>query len=250
MKIKDKGIFLHGRILGNSNLLTTFFTENNGIFTGLIKNGATKTKRAIYQTGNLFELNWSARLEEHLGLFTPKLEKGQSFELISTPQKLNIINSISFTLKNILAEKEVHNSLYKKTIYLLEKITDKKLTLLPKEEIHKINLQNYIEWEIEFLAEIGFGLDFEKCNATGTTENLKYLSPKTGKAISAEAGKQFEDKLFLIPDFIVNKEEPNLKGLKDLFNINNFYLRKNALKYCDEHATQKLLTLREKIINK
>jgi DNA repair protein RecO (recombination protein O) len=250
MKIKDKGIFLHGRILGNSNLLTTFFTENNGLFTGLIKNGATKKKRAVYQTGNIFELNWSARLEEHLGLFTPKLEKGQSFELISTPQKLNIINSISFTLKNILAEKEVHQGLYYHTLSLIEKITDKKLTLLSKEETYRLTLKNYINWEIAFLAEIGFGLDFEKCNATGTTENLKYLSPKTGKAICEDAGKQFEDKLFLIPDFILNKTEPSTEELKDLFNINNFYLRKNALRYCDEEKTQKLLTLREKNLNK
>ena len=45
----------------------------------------------------------------------------------------------------------------------------------------------YVRLELGLLQELGFGLDLEKCAATGATEDLAYVSPKTGRAVSRAA---------------------------------------------------------------
>jgi DNA repair protein RecO (recombination protein O) len=60
----------------------------------------------------------------------------------------------------------------------------------------------YVAWEMALLDELGFGLDLARCAATGATEELIYVSPKTGRAISAVAGEPYRGRLLALPAFL------------------------------------------------
>jgi DNA repair protein RecO (recombination protein O) len=76
----------------------------------------------------------------------------------------------------------------------------------------------YVRWEVGVLAELGFALDLEKCAATGETENLAYVSPRTGRAVSYSAGAPYKERLLILPRFLVGgigiNDEDIASGLK------------------------------------
>jgi DNA repair protein RecO (recombination protein O) len=59
-----------------------------------------------------------------------------------------------------------------------------------------------VRWELALLEELGYGLDLSSCAATGATTDLVYVSPKSGRAVSAEAGAPYQDRLLALPAFL------------------------------------------------
>ena len=64
----------------------------------------------------------------------------------------------------------------------------------------------YVLWEMALLRDMGYGLDLRNCAATGTTEDLAYVSPRSGRAVSRGAGAPYVDKLFILPPFLRSSE--------------------------------------------
>ena len=191
MKWEDKGILIAIKKFGETDLLATFITPEHGLSNGLIKGGISRKQKPYLQIGNFFNLIWKSRLEEQLGFFTFESEKILGTSLFNNPLKLAILSSSTTILYDSMPENQGNQQLYLQTKTLienLEKITHNTELLL-----------NYIVWEKNLLSHIGFELTLDKCNATGSTENLCYISPKTGHAICASAGEPYKKKLLPMP---------------------------------------------------
>ena len=216
MQINDSGIILEIRKLGEKSLLLTLFSENHGLIKGAINYRKSSNFERSAQPGNLVEFIWKARLIDHLGTLTLELIKPISFKIFSQQLKMLMLQSILSTLRIALPEGLNENHLYKKTIEFIE--------LLP----HNSKAMNeYICLELSILSHLGFEIDLNVCATTNYIGKLHYLSPRTGRGVIEEAGKEYHDKLFIIPDYFYQKREISLKEFLTGIKITNHFLAQN-----------------------
>ncbi len=186
----DSGIVLSARRHGDSSAILTLLTREHGRHAGLVRGGFSRTKRGMLQAGNLLAASWRARLEEHLGNYTIEVDSAHSAGFLDDPDRLAALTSACAMAEAALPEREPHEKIYLDFLGLLE--------ALPGEHW----AEAYICWEIGLLADLGFGLDLSTCAATGTSDDLVYVSPKSGRAVSAAAGAPYVDKLLPLPPFL------------------------------------------------
>ncbi len=240
MKWDDKGILIAISKFGDTDQIATFVTENHGLSKGLIKGGISKKQKPYLQIGNEFQITWKSRLEEQLGFFTFDPTKIYGASLFEKEIKLKILSCCCNLLYDCMAENHPNKNLFNTTLFIIHNIeTENNETIL---------LYKYMLWERELLSQIGFALSLDKCNATGSTENLIYISPKTGHAICESAGKPYSSKLLSMPKIWQNKVnideltqdqiKPALDVLEYFFNKHIYqekgktipYIRRNLLK--------------------
>ena len=218
MKWQDTGIVVSTKKYGESSLILNLFTENHGLHSGLIKFSNSKKIRNMFQVGNICVVEWTGRLEDQLGYYKSEIEKSVSHNIINNSLKIDVLISLSSLLNKLLADRQVHSSLFLNTINFIHYLNnDEKYWML-----------KYIRWELKFLSELGFGLDLSKCAVTGSTNNLQFISPKSGRAVSAEGAGEWRNKLFILPKFFLLDNEFTddkselLKGIK----ITTFFLNR------------------------
>ncbi len=190
MEWRDDGIILAVRSHGETSAIAEIFTAEHGRCLGLIRGGRSRHMRPVLQAGNLVSLVWRARLEEHLGNFTLEPLSLRAGFIIENSLRLTGLGSLT-ALAQVLPEREPHPKLYEAMRIVLEAIDHDELwpALM-------------VRWEMGLLDELGFGLDLSKCASTGQADELVYVSPKTGKAVSRDAGKPYHDRLFGLPEFL------------------------------------------------
>ncbi|MGN0929721.1 MAG: DNA repair protein RecO [Alphaproteobacteria bacterium] len=221
MKWEDKGILIAIKKFGETDQIATFITSEHGLSNGLIKGGISKKQKPYLQIGNLFNIIWKSRLEEQLGFFSfdPVDILGTMF--FDNPLKLQLLSSLCSILYDAVSENQNYHELFIQTKLLIDNLkTTQKDTQL---------LLQYITWEKNLLGFIGFALNLDKCNATGVTENLCYISPKTGHAICKSAGEPYKDKLLPFPKIWQKENELYLNevcfsDLKEALEILSFFL--------------------------
>ena len=206
MEWTDDSVILDTRRHGETSIIVNLLSQQYGRFSGLVRGGASKNKRAIIQPGNKVLTRWRARLAEHLGTFECELIDAHASCYLNEPILLSAMNSACSIISSTLPEREPHQAIYKGFIILLE-------------SLHKSNWATiYVKWEVGVLGELGFGLDLTTCAATGTNDNLTHVSPKSGKAVCQSAARPYLDKLLPLPNFLVNggngKEADILAGLE------------------------------------
>ena len=96
-----------------------------------------------------------------------------------------------------LPERDAHPALYARTLELVQALGA--AADWPA---------RYAAWELALLAELGFGLDLERCAVTGGAEDLVWVSPKSGRAVSREAGAPWAERLLPLPAFLRGWEAP------------------------------------------
>lgn len=216
MQWTDTGILLNARPHGERSYIVTIFTENQGRYAGLFKSSA-KTKAAI-QPGNLVQAKWSARLPEHLGLWQLELIESPASRILADRLKLTALGAALSLADHLLAERHEYKGVY---VSLLDLITQ----LVQSEDWH----QTYVNYELKLLDDLGFGLDLSKCAVTGQTNNLQYISPKTGRAVCEAAGKPYSDRLFKIPEFWLTLQETKMNQIHQALVITSHFFQKNLL---------------------
>jgi DNA repair protein RecO (recombination protein O) len=223
VNIKDKGIILSIRKYSESSLIVKILSQNNGIYSGFIRSGLSNKKNAsIYQTANLVEFEWRAKVEENLGFFKIELVKSFLGHILADPIKLHSLTSIISIIEQNILEREPHNQLYDELLDLLRNL----------EEENNMFLGKYIRLEIELLQILGYGIDLSRCAATDSIDDLQFVSPKSGRAVSGGAGEQYKDRLLKLPKFLIGQPTDDLNNddLLTGLNLSGFFLEKYLYK--------------------
>ncbi|WP_424932876.1 DNA repair protein RecO [Amaricoccus macauensis] len=191
MEWRDEGILLTVRRHGESSAIIEVLTHGHGRHAGVVRGGGSRRMAPILQPGARLALDWQARLEDHIGTFRVDPKPSNMALILSDRAALAALGSISALVTASLPEREAHPQLYATTLELVE-------SLAVAQDWPCL----YAAWELALLAELGFGLDFSRCAATGGTEDLVWVSPRSGCAVSREGGAPWADKLLPLPEFL------------------------------------------------
>ncbi len=193
MEWRDTGFVLAGRRHGESALIVELLTREHGRHAGLVRGGQSPRRRALLQPGNCVAASWRGRLPEHLGTLDCELVQAHAAALLDDPDRLAALSAASALLLAALPEREPHTDLYLSFAGLLG-------ALAPDSAGGWARF--YVAWECDLLAGLGFGLDLGCCAATGARDDLAYVSPRSGRAVSRAAGAPYHDKLLPLPGFL------------------------------------------------
>jgi DNA repair protein RecO (recombination protein O) len=190
MEWVDNGIILGTKRLGETSVIAEVMTLERGRHQGLVRGGRGTKMQPLLQTGNQVEVTWRARLDEHLGQFQIEPVAFHAARLMENMMALNGLQLLAAHLR-LLPERDPHPQLYEASVAILEHFEQAELAA-----------ELMARFELRLLEDLGFGLDLSQCAATGATQDLIYVSPKSGRAVSREAGKPWADKLMILPQFL------------------------------------------------
>jgi DNA repair protein RecO (recombination protein O) len=197
MQWDDTGFVLAARRHGEHGMIVDLLTREHGRHLGLVRGGQSPRLRAVLQPGNEVAASWRGRLPEHLGSLGCELLRAHAARLIADPDGLAALAAAAALLTATLPEREPHADVCASFARLIDA-----LGLLASWPAH------YVAWECGLLAALGFGLDLTCCAATGATADLAYVSPRTGRAVSRQAGAPYRDKLLPLPEFLWRDDAP------------------------------------------
>lgn len=190
MQWSDEGIVLAVRAHGETAAVAELFTRAHGRHAGLVHGGRSRKLRPVLQTGNHVDASWKARLSEQLGHITLELRHGYAAAALDDPLALAGLTSLA-SLVRLLPERDPHPNLYEVSLFVLSFLDD-----------DSVWPSLMVRWELALLQELGLGLDLSACAATGSNDGLVYVSPKSGRAVSASAGEPYKDRLLPLPAFL------------------------------------------------
>lgn len=219
MQWMDEGIVLSIRTHGETAVIVDLWTRGHGRHMGLVCGGQSRRLRPVLQAGNHIDAIWKARLADQLGSMSVELRRAFAAETLDDAQALMALSSIT-TLAGLLPERDPHPNLYEITLFVLGFLND--ATVWPA---------LLIRWELTLLDELGFGLDLNQCAATGANDQLIYVSPKSGCAVSALAGEPYRDKLLALPQFLT-KQRSGSVTVEDVnlgFALTGYFIEKYLL---------------------
>ena len=185
---REDGVLIGVRPHGESAAIVEVFTEGHGRHAGVVRGGGSRKMAPVLQAGAQLDVTWKARLDEHIGAFTVEPLKARAAEVMDDRAALAGLTSVAALLSFALPEREPHPRLYATTLSLMDLVGhDPRWPLA------------YLLWERALLEDLGFGLDLAACAVTGATEDLAYVSPKTGRAVSRAGAGAWADRLLPLP---------------------------------------------------
>ena len=187
MKLESPGLLISLRPFNERDAVAHIFTREHGVVAGMLRGAITaKTNKPL--VGQIGNATWGARLDSALGVFHWESEKNLTAPIMINLGRIKFVNCVFDLIKTLLPERESYNALYDSTVNFLKNLPNANSPA-----------DNYLDWEIILLRELGFALDLTKCSGCGRTENLTHLSPKTGRAVCAECAAPYKNRLFQLP---------------------------------------------------
>ena len=220
MEWTDDGIVIGTRRHGEAAAILELLTRHHGRHLGLVRGGGGSRLRPVLQPGNTVRAVWRARLDEHLGHFVVEGLELRAADLLATPHAVYGITHLS-ALCRLLPERDPHPTVHDSLLTILEGMQELGATGA-----------RMAQFELQLLAELGFGLDLERCAATGERADLVYVSPKSGRAVSRAAGALWQDRLLALPAFLSGAEVNDLPTVEDIANgfaLTGFFLNRYVL---------------------
>jgi DNA repair protein RecO (recombination protein O) len=219
MDWQDEGVVLSVRRHGESSAIVALFTRTRGRHLGLVRGAFGRRLGPVLQPGNTVAAHWRARLADHLGSYTVDLVTARAGRLMENRDALFGLNAVTALASVALPEREAHERLYQDFVTLLDALTagDGWLAL-------------YARWEMDLLRDLGFGLDLATCAVTGQHGDLTHVSPRSGRAVSAEAAAPYEGRLLRLPAFLANGGgEPAPGDICDALALTGHFLEAHVL---------------------
>lgn len=215
MEWRDEGVILSVRRHGETSAIAEILTAGHGRALGLVRGGRSKAQRPVLQAGNSVQAVWRARLEDQLGTFIVEPMLLRAGAIMEEPFRLAGLATIT-GLAQLLPEREPHPRIYDAMRVVLDAVEDDAVwpALL-------------VRWELGLLEELGFGLDLSACAATGRRDDLAYVSPKSGKAVSAEAGMPYRDRLFRLPAFLREQADAPPSDVIEGLRLASYFLERH-----------------------
>ncbi len=191
---RDHGALLSARPHGETSVIAEVFCAAHGRCAGVIRGGISRKLAPVLQPGNVVAVAWAARLEEHLGHFTVEPVRSRAGMVLGNRLALEALQAVTGLLGLVLPEREPHPALYDATQGVLDLLTDADLLPLA-----------YLRWEQKLLEDLGYGLELGTCTVTGVNDDLAFVSPKTGRAVSRSAAGPWEGRLLPLPPVLVGQ---------------------------------------------
>ena len=192
MEWSDRGIVLAARRHGEHDAVLSLLTSLRGRHAGLVRGGGGRSLRGALQAGNLLRARWRGRLAEHLGTFRIEIEEVAPAWFLDDPDRLACLASACALAERALPERHPYGPLFDGLVALIEAL--------------KAGGEGwgavYVRWELGLLEQLGFGLDLERCAVTGARRALAWVSPRTGRAVTAAVGEPYRDGLLPLPGFL------------------------------------------------
>jgi DNA repair protein RecO (recombination protein O) len=218
MQWTDEGIVIGAKRHGEGSAILELMTRDHGRHLGLVRGGAGSRLKPILQPGNSVSATWRARLDEHLGNYAVEALNLRAAGFFSSPHAIYGVGHLA-ALMRLLPERDPHLSLYESLDDILGRLDDA-VSAAPM----------VVRFELQLLSEIGFGLDLERCVATGASGDLVFVSPKSGRAVSRLAGEPWADKMLRLPAFMRDRElVPTVPDLADGFALTGYFLARYVL---------------------
>ena len=219
MQWSDEGIVLGVRRHGEANAILELMTRAHGRHLGLVRGGAGSRLRAVLQPGNRIIATWRARLDEHLGHYVVEGLDSRAASFLPVPHALYGMIHLA-ALCRLLPERDPHPHIHAALEEVLSSLLDLRRARV-----------SVVGFELLLLAELGFGLDLATCAASGREDDLVYVSPKSGRAVSRQAGEPWKDKLLALPAFLcgTSADDPSPQDVADGFVLTGFFLLRHVL---------------------
>lgn len=218
MEWRDEGIILGTRKHGETSAILEVMTRAHGRHLGMVRGGRSRRMQPVLQPGNRVDLVWRARLDEHLGLFQVEALELHAARLFDSACAVYGLQTIAAHLR-LLPERDPHAGLY-----------DTLCLMLAHLDTPSAAGELIVRFELLVLEELGFGLDLARCAATGQAEDLAFVSPKSGRAVSRAAGAPWAERMLALPAFLRGGAglRPDLAAMEDAFRLTGFFLARHV----------------------
>ena len=218
MQWTDEGIVLGVKRHGEASGILELMTRDHGRHLGMVRGAFGSRMKPVLQPGNSVSATWRARLDEHLGNYTVEALNLRAAGYFSASHAIYGVTHLA-ALMRLLPERDPHEDLYAVFANLLDRLDD------PAWSAPQV-----VRFELRLLAELGFGLDLSECAATGGTEELTYVSPRSGRAVSREAGIPYADRMLRLPAFLQDGAAvASTADLADGFALTGYFLERHVL---------------------
>lgn len=217
MEWESPGIILSAVRYGEGDALASVFTEAEGVYHGLAKGGLSRSKAALWQTGNLAQLRWVARLADQLGALTAELVHPAAALAMNDAIRLGVLTAACAEAEATLAERQPHPRVF---ISLLRLLTGLSCEADP--------LVALVRFEMTLLSELGYGLDLASCAVSGDLAGLAFVSPRTGRAVGSAHAGAWSDRLLRLPPFLVSDVAAAPGDHADGLRLTGFFLARDA----------------------
>lgn len=197
MEWEAAGIILDVRPYGEGDAVATVMTEAHGAHRGLARGGNSRQRAALWQQGNLVQLRWVGRLADQLGSLSAEMVHPAAAVVMDDPLLLAMLTSSCAVAEGALIEREPQPVVFDGLLHLLARLP-----------VGPAMLADLVRWELSLLGGLGYGLDLSACAVTGSTDTLVGVSPRTGRAVSAEAAGIWRDRLLPLPRFVLDDADP------------------------------------------
>jgi len=218
MQWQDEGIIIGVRRHGETSVVAELMTRARGRHMGLVRGGRSRSMQPVLQPGNRVEAVWRARLDEHLGDFKLEPVNLRAARLMESATALYGVQAMGSLLR-LLPERDPHPHLFEALDIILDHMDDP----AGAGEL-------FVRFELAVLNDLGFGLDLAECAATGMAEDLVYVSPKSGRAVSRAAGAPYADRLLALPAFLSPQANRSVdpQSLAAAFRLSGFFLNRHV----------------------
>lgn len=201
MEWTDEGIVIAVRAYGETSAILQLITRDHGHHAGVVRGGKSRRLRGILQPGNKVRATWRARLSDHLGVFTVEPLTSRVAVLMTDAAAMDGLSAACAVAVSVLPEREPHTSVFDAFDMLVGSLEEK-----------GVWPALFVRWELGLLQELGFGLDFSACAVTGQANDLTHVSPRSGRAVCAEAAKPYKDKLMPLPPFLLQSRTESISN--------------------------------------
>jgi len=213
---ESAGIVVQASPFGEGDAVAAVFTEDHGVFRGLVRGGFSRARANLWQVGNLVEARWVARLADQLGSFSAELVHPAAALAMQDAVELAVLSSACAVAEGAVPEREKQPRIFRGLLHLI-------VHLRAGDAVAEL-----IRWECGVLADLGFGLDLSVCAVTGGAGNLAFVSPRTGRAVSEEGAGLWRERLLRLPPFLTGGAAPSQQDLADGLRITGHFLARDA----------------------
>ncbi len=195
MEWEDEAYVLSARAHGETGAIVELLTASQGKFAAHVAGGASRKMRPFLQAGARVIARYRARTSDQLGSVALEPMGEGPAALFDDPLALSGLAAAAAVAAGALPEREPHAGAFHALEALIAALADSDIWPAV-----------YVRFEAGLLQDLGFEMDFSKCAVTGSADDLAWVSPRTGRAVSRGAGEPYKERLLALPPFLLSAQ--------------------------------------------